>query len=140
MEINIDPIAWNELCMKLLEEEEKKIAWAAGIVDGEGCFKKYRNTYTSKKRAASGDYLYNCCLYIGMTDQDTILKLKKVLNCGVLGGPVQRKEHFKPLYELYIAKQKDLFSTLIKIMPHLSKRRLEKAKEIFEYLEPKICG
>lgn len=105
-----------------------ELAWAIGILEGEGCFSM------SKRK---GKEYYQCSILCEMTDEDTIMELHNVLGVGRVSQRPTRINR-KPTWILSIQKQKDVFDTLICIMPYLSKRRLEKARKLFDYLEP-IC-
>lgn len=103
-------------------------AWAAGIIEGEGTI-----TFTNIKNRKSSK---RCSISVMMTDKDVIDKLFDILKVGTIRGPYIYKN--KPLWTWAVQNQKGCFDTLLKIMPYLSKRRLEKASEMFEFLEGKI--
>lgn len=109
--------------------ETKSIEWASGILEGEGCFSIFKR----KNKEYS-----QCSILCEMTDKDTIESLQKSLACGKVSYRKPRPNR-KETWILSVQKQKDIFDTLLKIMPYLSTRRLDKAKELFNYLEPKIC-
>lgn len=73
-----------------------------------------------------------------MTDQDTVEKLQEVLGVGKVSYRAPRLSR-KPTWILTIQRQKDVFDTLLKVMPYLGSRRLNKAQELFSYLEPIVC-
>ena len=106
------------------------IAWAAGIIEGEGSivFNKIRNRPNS----------YRVMVCAVMSDQDVIVKLHRILGCGSLTNVKPSKIGTKPMYSWAVQNQKGCFDTLIKIMPHLGERRLTKAKEMFKFLEEKV--
>jgi hypothetical protein len=111
------------------------IGWAAGILEGEGCFSINYRTHKS------GNVHPQLAIHCEMTDEDTIDKLY-----GVLGvGNVYYRENDradgrkrKPSWILSIQKQKEIFDTLLRVMPYLGERRLAKAKEMFDILEDKV--
>lgn len=105
------------------------IQWAAGILEGEGCFSIFKRK--------NKDYS-QCSIQCEMTDQDTVEKLQKVLNVGKVSYRAPRPTR-KPTWILAIQKQQEVFDTLIRVMPYLGQRRLKKAQELFSYLEPIIC-
>lgn len=84
-----------------------------------------------------GKEYYQCSILCEMTDEDTIKELQNVLGVGTFSQRPIRGVR-KPTWILCIQKQKDVFDTLIYIMPYLKSRRLAKAKQMFNYLEP-IC-
>lgn len=118
------------------ERQIRDDMWAAGIIDGEGCFTKIEE---KKKGVQTG--WFHCRVQVEMSDFDTIHKLQKTF--GGVGCLCDRSEHNakidrKPTIRWYVNKQKDVFDILIRIMPYLSARRRAKAKELFAYLEPKV--
>ena len=112
------------------------LAWAAGILEGEGCFSIF------KRVRASGNEVVTCSILCEMTDEDVILKLKDILGVGNISHRLNDKRSDnmvrKQSWILSIQKQKDVFDTLVYVMPHLGKRRLAKATEIFNQLEGKL--
>jgi hypothetical protein len=105
--------------------------WAVGILEGEGCF--------SIHKRSNRPNTVSCAIHCEMTDQDTIENLARVLQCGTICTREGRRGH-KKSWIWSVQKQKDIFDLLITIMPLLSKRRLEKAQELFTYLEPKVVN
>lgn len=104
-------------------------AWAAGIIEGEGSIVNNK----IKDRANS----FRSSISVTMSDEDVIRKLHSVLEVGTVCGPYN-KEGRKPIWSWAVQNQKGCFDTLLRIMPYLGKRRLEKASELFEQLEPKV--
>lgn len=102
------------------------LEWAIGILEGEGCFSIFK---------AKGKT--QCSILCEMTDEDTIIQLQKTLGVGKISQRPARVSR-KPTWLLAIQKQKDVFDTLIRVMPLLKSRRLAKAKELFNHLEP-LC-
>jgi hypothetical protein len=104
-------------------------AWAAGILEGEGCFSMFQR---------KGKTHYQCSILCEMTDEDTVKALHDSLGVGTFSQRPIRGVR-KPTWILCIQRQKDVFDTLIRVMPYLQSRRLEKAKKMFNYLEPIVC-
>lgn len=107
----------------------KDIPWAAGILEGEGCFSMHKR---------KGKDYYQCAIHCEMTDEDTIISLQKALGAGRVSQRDARGVR-KPTWILSIQRQKDIFDTLIRVMPYLGDRRLSKASDMFEYLEEIVC-
>ena len=84
-----------------------------------------------------GKSYFQCSILCEMTDEDTIIELFSALGVGKISQRPAR-ENRKPTWILSIQRQEDIFNTLIRVMPYLKSRRLEKAKKIFDYLEP-LC-
>jgi len=110
------------------------IAWAAGIVEGEGCF------ILSKDRRSN---YHKAAIQVEMTDKDALDKLQAILGGNIVESNYPSKyKHFpnaKPSWRWYVAKQQVVFDALLRIMPYLGHRRLTRATELFNYLEPKVC-
>lgn len=106
-------------------EVNEHIAWAAGILEGEGCFSMFKR---------KGKDYHQCSIFCEMTDEDTVRKLQKVLNVGGVSYRAPRRNR-KETWIFSTQKQADVFDTLIKVMPYLGERRLDKTKQMFDYLE-----
>lgn len=95
---------------------ELEIAWAAGLIEGEGCFTKH-----------SG----HPYLLVDMTDKDVILKLQTVFPTGTVRGPYTHKSkpQHKPRWRF------DAFGTkavpIMKVLrPYMGERRGIKMDEL----------
>jgi hypothetical protein len=114
------------------------IAWAAGIIEGEGCFSMFQRKDRANTMASH--------ISVEMTDEDIIRRLHKVLGVGTITGPHTRKRkdqssaNRKPTWIWTAHKKEDQLDTLIKIGPYLGSRRKEKAIELFKHLEERILG
>ena len=113
--------------------DDPNLTWAAGLIEGEGCFILSKDKRSNHHKTA---------IQVEMTDKDVLEKLQRTLGGTIIESnypsKFKRFPNAKPSWRWYIHKQKDLFDVLIKIMPFLNKRRLERAKELFDYLEPKV--
>lgn len=112
---------------------EGKMIWSAGLIEGEGTFilsKDKRSNY------------HKTAIQVEMTDKDTLEQLQSFLGGSIIESNYPSKfkkfPNAKPSWRWYIHKQKEVFDVLLKIMPYLKSRRLEKAQELFAYLEPKV--
>lgn len=117
-----------------LSKTEKTI-WAAALIEGEGTFilsKDKRSNY------------HKTAIQVEMTDLDTLEQLQSFLGGTIIKSNYPSKfkkfPNAKPSWRWYIHKQKEVFDTLLSIMPYLKARRLEKAQELFTYLEPKVVS
>ena len=117
-------------CGKVNRDGDVSLDWAVGLLEGEGCFSIF------KRRSKNN--LYQCSIFCEMTDEDTVRKLHDILGVGKVTIRPARKNR-KSTWILTIQKQQEVFDTLLRVMPQLGKRRLNKAKELFNYLEPIIC-
>lgn len=105
------------------------IAWAAGIVEGEGTFVFF------KRKNRPNTY----CRRIGveMTDRDVVLRLKNAFGVGNVVGPRIRPPR-KPSWIWQVQKDQDIFDVLIKLAPYLGERRSIQAGQLFDFLEGKL--
>lgn len=107
-------------------------AWAAGILEGEGCFSIYRR----KDRANT----LNTSILCEMADEDVITKLFKVFGVGtvclrknIAGRRDERKR--KPTWIWSVQNKAGQLEVLMRVMPYLCSRRLEKARELLTSIE-----
>ena len=106
------------------------LAWAAGIIEGEGCFSHYQRSNRPSTGAA---------IHCEMTDEDTIRTLHKVLGVGKVSRRPARARR-KPTWILSIQKNGEIFDTLLRLSPYLMSRRKLQAAKLFKSLEPKVCA
>lgn len=110
------------------------IAWAAGILEGEGCFLKSKDKRSNYHKVA---------IQVEMTDKDVVEELQRIFGGSLWESNYPSKfkafPNAKPSWRWSVHRQQEVFDTLIKVMPYLKFRRLQKAKELFEYLEEKLC-
>jgi hypothetical protein len=99
--------------------KETDLAWAAGLIEGEGCF-----TIHSKRHPY---------LILDMTDKDVIEKLHSIFPFGNIRGPYRHKT--RPEYkdrwrfDAYGPKARHI---IINIFPYMCSRRKAKMKELME--------
>lgn len=106
-------------------KEELDIAWAAGILEGEGSF--IINTQKGRKTPSVR-------IKCEMTDHDIILRLRDVFAVGNIHTPKIRPG-CKQSWALQIYKQSDIETVIHKVMPYLGIRRSAKAKELLAHIE-----
>lgn len=113
---------------------ENKVSWAAGVIEGEGTF-----VFSKDKRS---NY-HKTAIQVEMTDRDCIQDLQATFGGSLWESnyPAKYKAfpNAKPSWRWSVHKQKEVFDTLLHIMPYLKSRRLEKARVLFDYLEPRVC-
>jgi hypothetical protein len=98
-------------------DESARIAWAAGLFEGEGSIQ------------ILGDSVR---LYVAMTDEDTIKRLREVL--GVGGVCLRYCGRPKPLYTWHLNKRADVESVLNLFLPWLGVRRSLRARQALEVI------
>ena len=89
-------------------------AWAAGILDGEGCIH-------ISKRVRNGHYRYNLILLVGNTSEPMLQRLQEVLG-GTVGKETWHR-HSKRPFRNWLAYGKDAQVMLAKIEPFLVAKR-----------------
>jgi hypothetical protein len=93
---------------------EVDIAWAAGVLEGEGSF-VFRNTNS-------------CAVTCQMTDLDILEKLQKIFG-GKIYSTKKREVHWKDAWHWSIATSKDAVACMRAILPHMGNRRTKKILE-----------
>lgn len=107
------------------------IIWAAGLLEGEGCFSKHVRKSNNKV-----EYAIHC----EMTDEDVINKLHSIFNVGTV---VQRlnisgrtdKRTRKQSWIWSVQNKAGILHVLKSIQPYMFQRRLIKINEIIKDLE-----
>ncbi|QIG69442.1 putative LAGLIDADG/HNH homing endonuclease protein [Rhizobium phage RHph_N3_13] len=116
-----------------LSEKESWI-WAAGILEGEGCFS------LNKKKDRLNTYI--SAIHCEMTDEDVIKSLFEIFKVGNYYPIKKRADDIirKPSWRWTVYKQADVFGVLMKISPYMHSRRKEKISHLIEHLEGRILG
>lgn len=100
--------------------KETDLAWAAGLIEGEGCF-----TLHSKKHPY---------LLLDMCDKDVIEKLHSIFPFGNVRGPYtnKNKPQHKPRwrFDAFGSKCRHI---MLHVFPYLGVRRRAKIEELLEY-------
>lgn len=105
-------------------------AWAAGIVDGEGCIFIQRDDRLRKD--SKRQVWHTLKIVIGMCHQETILKLQWILGGGLYSRPPGQVSK-GPLYELHINGKK-AEQALVAMLPYLV-TKLDQAMIALEFRE-----
>lgn len=72
-----------------------------------------------------------------MTDLDTISTLHEILNCGTVYKQTRIKDN-KQSWSFQVSKQEDIYKVLVQFEPFLMGRRSDKAREMLEYITPRL--
>lgn len=108
-----------------------KIAWAAGILEGEGCFSIF------KRSSATWNHK-TVAIHCEMTDEDTIVKLRDVFDVGtILKRDAKLRNDGRSRQNTWIWSVQNhdgVFAVLTEVMPWLGQRRKAKALELLEYI------
>jgi hypothetical protein len=110
---------------------EIEYAWAAGILEGEGCFSIHKRKDRPSPTSA---------IHCEMTDEDVIIRLHSVFGVGTVvtrENTSGRKDKSirKVSYIWSVQNKKGIAEVLLRVMPYLGERRLAKAKEMFAQIE-----
>lgn len=100
--------------------KETDLAWAAGLIEGEGCF-----TLHSKRHPY---------LLVDMTDKDVLEKLHSIFPFGNIRGPYlhKNKPKHKPRWR-FDAFGPKCRHIMLHIFPYLCSRRKSKINELLQY-------
>lgn len=105
--------------------DEAKLAWAAGLFEGEGSITPFGRV------RKDGSRLWRLCM--GSTDLDVLHRLQAVFG-GRLFGPFVRtnRASHKPMWTWALYPQAEVEETLARMVPFLCERRAERAHEALE--------
>lgn len=109
--------------MSSTQPTEIQIAWAAGIIEGEGCISLLRS------EGARRNYV---SLQVNMTDEDVVEKLYNIFKVGTFAPwhpPSHKNTGRKPQFRWRVSGR-PAEEVLWRIAPHLGKRRLAKFAEV----------
>jgi hypothetical protein len=94
------------------------VAYAAGILDGEGCFRTSTDGHSPR-------------VQVSMTDLDVLQRLQDTFGCGTIRPLSKRKAHWKDAW-VWRCSGNDAARVMIAILPYVSARREQKMDEIME--------
>lgn len=92
---------------------ELDLAYAAGIIDGEGCI-SVKNKKIFKPGKMSGVPV----IYLGMADKALVYWFKEYFNAGIVNDIGRRKEHYKDQYR-WVVEGKQCLKVLALLLPYL---------------------
>lgn len=112
--------------------DEKQIAWAAGLFEGEGCcLMDSPNKNNPGHRRAK--------VRLVMNDGDVVKRFHEVVGMGNLRGPIKWSSKTpKLMYKVEIARWLDLIKLYEMFKPYLGERRLAWFEEAIETCKPKF--
>ena len=106
-----------------------RTAWAAGLFEGEGCIE------------ISGRQAQNVRLRVNMTDRDVIEKFAEIAGCGtvreVRAPSIVQHQNWKQTWGWSISQGDECRRLLQLWLPHLGRRRGERAREALTFLAQK---
>lgn len=110
--------------------EEVHYAWAAGVLEGEGCFSLHTRKSNGNTEAT---------IHCEMTDEDTVRRLHLLFKVGSVSQRQARGVR-KPTYIWSVYKHTAIMEVVLRILPYLSDRRRQKAQELLSFVEEKIAA
>lgn len=112
--------------------KELHYAWAAGVLEGEGCFSihKRRNRRNT----------FEAAIHCEMSDEDIVRRLHNLFGVGTvnlrLNKAGRRTDSVrKPTYIWSVQNKTAVLEVLLRVMPYLGERRLAKAKQLLNNIE-----
>lgn len=113
--------------------QETNYAWAAGVIDGEGCFHAQRHKQT--KRGCNYEYRYPA-LVVGQSSNDgcpaILLRLQELFG-GTINGPQKHNlPNRKDKYNWRVSSYEQVQQVLIFIWNWLGPIKREQAKNVFK--------
>ncbi len=94
-----------------------EIAWAAGLLEGEGCF----HSTGGRPRVS-----------VNMTDEDVLVRLKGVLGCGRLSGPREVNPGYKPVWRYDLSRMDQVYAVTAALYSQLGERRKAQARDLIK--------
>lgn len=109
---------------------DKDLYWAAGVLEGEGCF-------TQGAYGSGSNRFRQLVIVCSMTDRDILERLQVIL-----GGTIETKPRIdkryvnaKPLYRWYITNRIDSERVMNLLKPIMGIRRKARIEELLKYSE-----
>lgn len=106
-----------------------KIAWAAGVFEGEGCISRHS---ANNGRPITDRPAWS--LTVSMTDLDVLQRLYKAVRAGRINGPYAGVN--KPKWQWAAGSRADISKVLKLFLPFLCKRRAAKARQCLKEIKP----
>ena len=105
------------------DDPVNRLAWAAGVIEGEGCVANYRRgSGTGRSR----------WLTVTMTDEDVIDRLHMMFGVGVRYTRASQNPAWATQYEWRVNQWTELCSILEQVLPLLGDRRSAAVRTLFE--------
>ena len=113
-------------------KEETAYAWAAGVLEGEGCFSIHRRNDRSNT--------LNTAIHCEMTDEDVVVRLRDIFEVGsvnIRANVSGRNDHRrrKATWIWSAQSKRDVLEVILRVLPYLGERRKAKAKELLASIE-----
>lgn len=102
-----------------------QVAWAAGVIEGEGCFALVKNYKARLGKTAK--------ITVQMNDLDIIERLQSIFEAGRIYYRPPRKTS-KESWVWTVYKAADVLKIIKEVQPWLGSRRNNKAKELVDWI------
>lgn len=103
----------------------ENLAWASGLLEGEGCWSFFKPTTRSGKKSSYTTFQ----LAVGSTDLDVLTKLKRIIGFGHMYGPYQKAKH-KPMYHYKVSTPAQVYAISVAVLPFMGERRSKRIKDL----------
>ena len=101
-----------------------EIAWAAGVLEGEGCFSVFKRKDRPNTTTAA--------IFLEMTDEDVVVRVRDAFNVGTINTRKRSDPRRKPSWCWAVQNKTDIKTVLELIVPYLGIRRTAKVKELLQ--------
>jgi hypothetical protein len=114
-----------------MELDTHELAWAAGFIDGEGCF----GLHVTHGRPTDIRKYCSFKLAVAQCDRRVLDRLQDVLQVGKVRGPYKQKEkNHNPFYVFQVTRFKETTSVVASLWPWLSPvKRLQVKQTLLDY-------
>src|SRR6478609_5202089 len=92
------------------------VAYAAGVIEGEGSFMTTTNGYSPR-------------VQVSMTDKDVLEQLQKTFGCGTIHAITKREEHWKDAW-VWRCSGNEALRVMEVVYPYMGLRRKAKIEEV----------
>jgi len=107
-------------------DDEKLIAWAAGLFEGEGSLFAAKQNRPDRPHKI---YVYQR-MSVTSTDLDVLEKFQDVVQCGLIHFSRRAKLHHKDVYHWVCNNSNQTMMVVQAFWPYLGERRKQQAAEI----------
>jgi len=106
-----------------------RLAWAAGLFEGEGSFTVHRSRNPTRKDGFTNVNAYPCA-QLQMTDKDVMDKFVEIVGVGKVNGPyLDKRGARKPKYSWQVIN-KEAIQVINMLKPFLRSRRREQIETV----------
>ncbi len=100
---------------------ELDLAWAAGFIDGEGCFCLSKNKDDRKR--TEGYCSHRASLAVSNTCADSVRELQRIFKCGTFTALKRLQPNHKPQYRWQVRDKANLIRIILSLLPYFRTKR-----------------